>query len=87
MYIILVYDVTEKKCVKILKICRIYLNRIQNSVFEGEITESNFKKLKFEINKIINKNYDSIIIFNMRSEIVFKKEIMGVEKFPIENIF
>jgi CRISPR-associated protein Cas2 len=87
MYIFLIYDITEKKCGKILKICRVYLNRIQNSVFEGEITESNLKKLKFEIDKVIDKKYDSIMIFKMRSKIVFKKEIMGVEKFPIENIF
>ena len=39
MYIILVYDIGEKRVAKMLKLCRRYLNWIQNSVFEGEITD------------------------------------------------
>ena len=37
MYVLLVYDVEEKRVVKALKLCRQYLNWIQNSVFEGEL--------------------------------------------------
>lgn len=87
MYLILIYDIKEERVNKILKICRVYLNRIQNSVFEGEISESNFKKLKFELNKIVDKKYDSIMIFNMRTNLAFKREILGLDRFPIENIF
>jgi CRISPR/Cas system-associated endoribonuclease Cas2 len=35
MNVLLVYDVTDKKCNKIKKVCNKYLNHIQNSVFEG----------------------------------------------------
>jgi len=45
MYVILVYDVNEKRVAKMLKLCRRYLNWIQNSVFEGEITEVKLKEL------------------------------------------
>ena len=38
MFIILVYDVGEKRVAKVLKICRKYLNWVQNSVLEGEIS-------------------------------------------------
>ena len=34
MYVILVYDIGEKRVGKMLKLCRQYLNWIQNSVFE-----------------------------------------------------
>ena len=45
MYVILVYDVGEKRVGKMLKLCRRYLNWIQNSVFEGEISEVKLKEL------------------------------------------
>jgi len=45
MYVILVYDCGEKRVGKMLKLCRKYLNWIQNSVFEGEITDVKLKEL------------------------------------------
>ena len=39
MFIILVYDIDVKRVGKVLKKCREYLNWVQNSVFEGEITD------------------------------------------------
>ena len=48
MYVILVYDMEEKRVGKMLKLCRKYLNWIQNSVFEGEITEVKLKELKLK---------------------------------------
>ncbi len=46
MYIILVYDINEKRVGKMLKLCRRYVNWIQNSVFEGEISQVKLKELK-----------------------------------------
>ena len=43
MYVLLVYDIKEKRVGKMLKLCRRYLNWIQNSVFEGEISEVKLK--------------------------------------------
>ena len=45
MYVILVYDIGEKRVGKMLKLCRRYLSWIQNSVFEGEISEVKLKAL------------------------------------------
>lgn len=55
MFVILVYDVAQKRVAKVLKKCRQYLHWVQNSVFEGEISEANLKKLKMELDRIINK--------------------------------
>ena len=38
MYVILVYDVGEERVGKVCKYLRRYLPRIQNSVFEGELS-------------------------------------------------
>jgi CRISPR-associated protein Cas2 len=87
MYVILVYDVDKKRCGKMLKLCRRYLNHIQNSVFEGEITEARLEELKIKANKIMKKEtQDSLIVFKSRNEKWLNKEIVGIEKKPIENI-
>lgn len=79
MYVILVYDIGEKRVGKMLKLCRKYLNWIQNSVFEGEITEVKLKELTLKA-KVIMKEDDSLIIFSSRSEQFLDKQIIGKER-------
>lgn len=86
MYVLLVYDICDNRVTSVLKICRQYLHRIQNSVMEGEISESNLKALKMKLKKVIVEDEDAILIFKFRSENLFKKEVLGREKLPIENI-
>ena len=85
MYCILVYDMGEKRVGKMLKLCRRYLNWIQNSVFEGEISELKLKELKFEAKKIMDESYDSLIIFSSRNPRWLDKEIIGVEPNSLDN--
>jgi CRISPR-associated protein Cas2 len=80
MYIILVYDVGEKRTAKMLKMCRKYLNWIQNSVFEGELSNARLMSLKMEAEKIMDKNEDSLIFFSEESCKWLKKEILGKER-------
>jgi len=63
MYVILVYDCGEKRVGKMLKLCRKYLNWIQNSVFEGEISEVKLKELTLKAEMIMELEEDSLIIF------------------------
>lgn len=85
MYVILVYDITEKRVAKMLKLCRQYLNWIQNSVFEGEITEVKLKELLHHADKFMDKEADSIIIFKSRAEKWLEKEVIGKEKNELDN--
>lgn len=80
MYVILVYDLGEKRVGKMLKLCRKYLHWIQNSVFEGEISEVKLKELLQKANGIIDKTEDSIILFKHPSHIYMDKEVIGKEK-------
>jgi len=86
LFIILVYDVNEKRVVKVLKKCRQYLNWVQNSVLEGEISEASLKKLKMELERIIKKDEDSVIIYNLRTTKYSSREIIGIEKSGLGNI-
>lgn len=85
MYIILVYDVGTKRCGKMLKLCRKYLNWIQNSVFEGEISKSKLMELKYSAQSIMEDETDSLIIFKTRQEKWLEKEIVGIEKQNLDN--
>jgi len=85
MYVILVYDVGEKRVGKMLKLCRRYLNWIQNSVFEGEISEVKLKELIILANQKMEPDEDSIIIFKSRDERWLEKEVVGKEKNELDN--
>ena len=85
MYIIAVYDVGQKRVGKILKLCRRYLNWIQNSVFEGEISDAKLIELKYKTQSIMDKESDSLIIFKTRQEKWLEKEIVWKEKQELDT--
>ncbi len=85
MYIILVYDIGEKRVGKMLKHCRKYLNWIQNSVFEGEITDVKLKELIIGAKNIMNEEFDSLILFKSRDQKWLEKQIVGKELVNIDN--
>lgn len=80
MYVILVYDCGEKRVAKMLKLCRKYLNWIQNSVFEGDISEVKLKELTLRAKTIMDTEEDSLIIFSSRNDKWLNKEIIGKER-------
>lgn len=80
MYIIAVYDVASERTSKMLKLCRQYLNWIQNSVFEGELSELQLKELEAAACKIMDLQSDSFIIFKSRHLHYMDKQIIGKEK-------
>lgn len=85
MYVILVYDCGEKRVGKMLRLCRKYLNWIQNSVFEGEISEVKLKEMLLLAKKFMIKEEDSIILFKGRTKEWMEKEIVGKEKASLDQ--
>lgn len=75
----------QKRVGKMLKLCRIYLNWIQNSVFEGEITEVKLKELIVKAKVIMDMKTDSLIIFKSRQEKWLEKQVIGQEKNELNN--
>lgn len=63
-----------------------YLFWVQNSVFEGDLTEAEFKILIDGLNNIIDDEEDSIIIYKMMMEESFNREVLGIEKNPMGEI-
>nr|MDO8081520.1 CRISPR-associated endonuclease Cas2 [Candidatus Freyarchaeota archaeon] len=80
MYIIMAYDVGVERVNKVLQIGRKYLTWVQNSVLEGEISNSNFQRLKNQISETINKDHDMVTFYMLRTTKYFKKETIGTTK-------
>jgi len=79
LFVILFYDIAEKRVSKALKICRKYLIWVQNSVFEGEISEGNLVKLKSELNRLI-EDEDSVVIYEFKQMYYSNREVLGKDK-------
>ena len=93
MYVILVYDINledkegQKVLRKVFKTCKKYLVHIQNSVFEGELLESQALQLKEELNKWIRDDKDSVIFFKSRSQRWLEKEFWGKNENDVTDNF
>ncbi|MCD6473427.1 MAG: CRISPR-associated endonuclease Cas2 [Thermoplasmata archaeon] len=87
MHVIVVYDVAEERVSKVNKFLRCYLHWIQNSVFRGDITESNLQRMIDGLKEIIDLNYDSVTIYVLPSEKYLKKINLGIVKGTTDMIF
>lgn len=85
MYIILVYDIAkegkgQKRWNRVFKLCKQNLVHIQNSVFEGDISDADLFCLERSLSKEIDDSCDSIIIFKSRNARWLDKDILGLEQ-------
>ncbi len=81
MFVILYYDVNVKRGTKVLKICRKYLDWVQNSVFEGEISEAGYEKLIVEVKRHIKEeDGDSLVVYKFRQMRYFDRVVIGEDK-------
>lgn len=83
MYVILVYDINlekkegQKVLRKVFKTCKKYLTHIQNSVFEGELLDSQMVALNKELDEYVRHDLDSVIVFKSRNQRWLDKEFIG----------
>ena len=86
MYVILVYDVKQQRVGRMLKLCRRYLHWIQNSVFEGEISEVKLAELLAKARSVLDEEEDSVILFKSRTQQWLEKQVVGRERSSLGNI-
>jgi CRISPR-associated protein Cas2 len=87
MYIILVYDIVKPKTsAKVLKFLRQHLMWVQNSVFEGELSESRFAIIKSTVKGLIDIEKDSIIYYVFDSKSYIRRAVIGVDKNELSTI-
>lgn len=76
-YVFVMYDVDQKRCQKVFKICKKYLTHYQLSVFRGKISPSQIICLKNELKKVIHKDVDHVVIIKLLSNHYFEEESLG----------
>lgn len=84
MYVILVYDIHmdldgPKVWRKVFKTTKRYLNHVQNSVFEGELTASELFGLRQELKKYVRDDVDSVIAYRAPHQDIIDREFWGIE--------
>lgn len=86
MYVILVYDVEQERVAKVCQYLRRHLHWVQNSVFEGELTRAQLKRVKAGLQEHIDESSDSIYLYVARDAKWIDKEVMGEERNTIDTI-
>lgn len=85
MYILATYDVNtldkegQRRLVRVAKACKDYGQRVQNSVFECELTEAQFCLLKERLINIIDPETDSIRFYQLNRNKSNGIELLGKE--------
>lgn len=85
MYIILVYDIGVERINQVRAYLKRYLSWIQNSAFEGELTEGELAQVKVGLRGLIVESEDSIILFKTSNRKWVNKEIIGIEKSEVST--
>ncbi|USZ68380.1 CRISPR-associated endonuclease Cas2 [Halorussus salilacus] len=76
VYVIVVYDMQADRTHLLLKFLRRYLTHVQNSVFEGEVTEGDLETIETRIDSILEPD-ESTIIYEVSSEKLLQREVFG----------
>lgn len=86
LFILIIYDITNNsKRVKFAKLLLGYGFRIQKSAFEAVLTKTKYEKLKQEIPEFVDKEEDSIRIYQIKGKtqvVAWGKEL----QYNIEDI-
>lgn len=86
MYVLIVYDVEVKRVGRVHKFLKRYLNWVQNSVFEGELSDSQIEAVRTGLRRLMSDDVDSVLIYSARDERWLNKEVIGRERGETGNL-
>lgn len=83
MYVLITYDVETKttkgagRLRKVSKICKNYGQRVQNSVFELQVSPADLLQIKEKLAKVLDPEKDNIRIYNLGKNWDKRLEVLG----------
>jgi CRISPR-associated protein Cas2 len=86
MYVLLVYDVEVARLSKVHKFLKRHLHWVQNSVFEGELTEAQVEAVKAGLRRLMSDDADSVLIYTARDQKWLTRESLGRERSETGNL-
>lgn len=82
VYVVVVYDMQADRTHLMLNFLRKYLTHVQNSVFEGEITEGDLEAIRNKVREMLEPD-ESTIIYRMSSKKYVDRTVVGED--PAED--
>lgn len=76
VYAVVVYDVDADRTHKFLHYLRRYLTHVQNSVFEGQLTEGKLDEVTNTLESMLEPG-ESVIVYRMSSEKYVDRTVFG----------
>ena len=76
VYVVVVYDLHAERTHLALNYLRRFLTHVQNSVFEGEITEGNLERITDKLDEMLQPD-ESAIVYEMSSEKYVTRTVVG----------
>jgi CRISPR-associated protein Cas2 len=86
MYALIVYDVEVARVVKVHKYLKRHLHWVQNSVFEGELTDAQIETVKAGLGRLMDEDADSVLIYTARDQRWLSKQSMGRVRGDVGNM-
>lgn len=86
MLVLITYDVSttdvdgRKRLARVAKMCKNFGQRVQNSVFECVLDNTQFRHLKHELEMLIDTKRDSLRFYNLGEKYRNKVEHMGIKE-------
>ncbi len=80
MFVIIVYDVSVDRVSKVCYYLRRYLNWVQNSVFEGNITDKQWAEIQHGLKELTKDAEDSVRLYSFRTQDAVTVSTIGQEK-------
>ncbi|HII53309.1 CRISPR-associated endonuclease Cas2 [Candidatus Micrarchaeota archaeon CG08_land_8_20_14_0_20_49_17] len=80
MYVIIAYDISVERVNKVKGYLRTQLTWVQNSLFEGEITESRYLRIAGKLAELIEPGADTITIYKFPNKSVIERIDLGITK-------
>jgi len=85
-YVVVVYDVAVDRINGVRQFLRRYLRWVQNSAFEGELSEGGLEKVKMGLKRLIKEDEDSILFYVTQSQKWIRKDVLGIEKAEVSTV-
>ena len=86
MYVIIVYDIGIERLNKVRIFLKQYLNWVQNSVLEGELTKAEYMRVLSRLEGLIDPDEDCIFCYHVRDQKFLGFDELGTRKAEIDTI-
>ncbi len=86
MFVVVAYDIAnDRRRLKIMKILKGYGEHVQESVFECHLRDNTYRKMKRQLEQLINPADDNVRLYHLCAKDIERIEELGVGR-PVQLI-